>query len=349
MSLLGIRTRRSRGRTGLLLALSALVAAGAALLSGAPAVAADNGAWSVAPTPPAASSAAPRSYFVLEGEPKTTLKDSLRIQNLTKKSITFTIYGADGFNTEKGGFFALKGNDEPQVDAGSWVRLPVTTLTVAARTQVDVPFTIKIPKNATPGDHAGGLVAMNNAIEGTDDSGGFDVGVQRAVAARLYVRVAGATTPGIEVSNVKLDADRGAMPWTGSGNGTVTYTVENTGNLRVSPTSTVTLTGLGGRELDTVVDKSLIEVLPGQRVTMTTKVSGVPWTDRVVATVKTTTAEGAQAEASDTIWLTPWPGFGLGLLLILGLGTFFYLRHTAARRGMKAAESAPRIDIPVSK
>lgn len=330
----------------LLVALGALVAA--ILGAGAPAQAADNGSWAVTPTPPAASSAAPRSYFVLDAEPGAKIKDSLRIQNLTTKPITFTIYGSDGFNTAKDGFFALKGADEPQIDVGSWIKLPVSKVELAGRTQVDVPFTLTVPKNATPGDHVGAVVAMNAAVEGKDDSSGFDIGIQRAVGARLYLRVAGPTTPGLSVSDVHLAADRGAMPWTGSGKGTVTYTVKNTGNVRLSPTATVTVSG-AGHTVDTVKGDALVDLLPGQEVSLSTEVEGIRWFDRLKTEVVVSSPEGATARDSDVSWLTPWSGIGLGLLLLLGLGALFIRRRTALRRRMRAAEQAPVISVPAGK
>jgi WxL interacting protein linking bacterial and host surfaces len=334
------------------LLLRALLAVGALLaLTGptsAPAHASDNGSWAVTPTPPAASSAAPRSYFVLEAEPGAKIKDSLRIQNLTGKPITFTIYGADGFNTAQDGFFALKGAEEAQIDVGSWIKLPVTKVELAGRTQVDVPFTLTVPKNATPGDHIGGVVAMNNAVEGTDDSSGVNIGIQRAVGARLYLRVAGPTTPGLAVSDVHLEADRGAMPWTGSGSGTVTYTVTNTGNVRLSPTATVTVSG-AGHEVDTVEEGALVDLLPGQQVNLSSTVEGIRWFDRLTTEVVVTSPEGATARDSDTVWLTPWSGIALGLLLLLGLGALVVRRRSALRRRMQAAEQAPVISVPVGK
>ena len=133
------------------------------LLGSAPAQATDNGAWSVAPTPPDTVNPAPRNYFVLEGEPGTKIKDKVRLQNWTKDPITFKLFGADGFNTEQDGFFSLKGYDEKMTDLGRWVTPMTSQVTVYGSTQVDIPVTVKIPRNATPGDHVGGVVAMNVA------------------------------------------------------------------------------------------------------------------------------------------------------------------------------------------
>lgn len=330
-------------------ALLGLLLATLLLALPAPAYAADNGTWSVTPTPPKSASAAPRNYFVLEGEPGDKIRDSLRIKNFGRQAITFSLYGADGFNTAEGGFFALKGVEEPQVDLGGWVTLPVTSVEVAPRTQVDVPFTIKVPDNATPGDHVGGVVAMNTQVEATEEGAGFAVGVQRAVAVRAYVRVSGTTTPGLAVDDVRLDTDRGMLPWSGEGDGEVTFTVENIGNLRLSPRSTVTVTGAGGRSVATVESDALVDLLPGQKVTLTVPVSGIAWADRLTTVVGVTTPEGATSEARDVSWLTPWPGL-LGIALLLAAGVAALVRRrTALRRGLQAAERAPLITVPAER
>ena len=205
-----------------------------------------------------------------------------------------------------------------------------------------------MPKSATPGDHVGALVAMNNSVEGTDDSSGVDIGIQRAVGARLYLRVAGPTTPGLAVSDVHLEADRGAMPWTGSGKGTVTYTVENTGNVRLSPTAVVTVSG-AGHAVDTVEGEALVDLLPGQQVNLSAKVEGIRWFDRLTTEVVVTSPEGATARDSDTTWLTPWSGVALGILLLLATGALFVRRRNAMRRRMRAAEQAPVITVPSAR
>lgn len=314
-----------------------------------PAQAADNGAWSVTPTPANSSSPTPRSYFVLEGAPGATLNDKVRIRNFTRRPLTFSIYGADGYNTEQGGFFALRGLDQPQTDVGAWLKVPVQTVKVAGRTQVDVPITIQIPANATPGDHVGGVVALNGAVEGTTESGGIDVGIKRAVAARLYLRVAGPTMPALKVTDVALEHDRGIFPWSGAGKGTVTYTIKNTGNLRLSPSATVALTGLFGRDLASVETGQVVDLLPGATVRLKAKVSGIGAVDQVTATVSAGTPEGVKASDSTTVWVVPWVVTALVLALLVG-GAWWWLHRRAARRkAFAAVDTAPKITIAAGR
>ncbi len=331
-------------RTALAL-LGLVVAVLATCLGSAPAHAADNGAWSVAPTPPDSENPAPRNYFVLEGEPGAKIKDKVRIQNWTKAPITFKLYGADGFNTEKDGFFALKGNDEKMTDLGQWVTPATSQVTVYGRTQVDVPVIVKIPRNAAPGDHVGGVVAMNVSVESTEkDAEGIEVGVQRAVGARMYVRVAGPTTPALEVENVTLQHDRGLMPWTGSGSGSVSYTVKNTGNVRLSPEAVVDLEGLSG-EIASFDGKGLTDLLPGETARVNQQVDGIPSFGKVTATVTVTTTDGPTDQAATSTWLVPWPAL-LVLLTLIAVALWLIRRHrdTGGRR-VATAEDAPQLTV----
>jgi hypothetical protein len=336
-------TQRRRHLARLLLLAITPVLAG--VLGAAPSQAADNGAWSVAPKPPSENATAPRSYFVLEGDPGTRIKDEVRIQNWTDEPITFNLYGADGYNTAQDGFFALRDQGADMVGVGAWIKPLVSQVTVYGNTQVDVPVAIRIPANATPGDHVGGVVAMNTAVEKSGEgSESFDVGVQRAVGARVYLRVSGPVTPAVEVTDVELTHDRGFLPWSGKGQGTVTWTLENTGNVRLSPAALVRLSGLTG-EVWASDERELSEVLPGQQVALSESIADVPAFGRVTATVEIT-APDVEARGAATVWLVPWPGVLLVLLVLAGLTWWWRRRRGVLARRLEVAEQAPQILVP---
>ena len=292
------------------------------------------------PAPPEGETTTPRSYFILEGDPGTTIKDKVRIQNRTSAPITFRLYGADGYNTTQDGFFALRDHDFEMVDVGSWVRPVTSQVTVYGRTQVDIPITIRIPENATPGDHVGGVVAMNVEVESRQQGDSFDVGIVRAVGARMYLRVSGPTTPAVAVTGVHLDHDRGLLPWSGAGKGTVTYTIENTGNVRLSPQAVIRLSGLFG-ERGSFDQPDLVDLLPGQRAELQQRVDSIPAFGRLTTSVAVTAEGGVRDEASATTWLVPWPGVLLVVALLGLLAWYLRRRRSALARRLAAAEEAP--------
>lgn len=309
-----------------------------------PALAADNGAWSVSPAPPEGATT-PRNYFILEGDPGTTIEDEVLLQNWTNKPITLHLYGADGYNTASDGFFALRDVGGEMHDVGAWVEPVVSRVTLHGRTQTTVPVTVTIPENASPGDHAGGLVALNTKVErGKKTDSAVDIGVQRAVGARIYVRVSGTTSPGFEVGDVAFEHDRGALPWTGEGNGTVSYTLTNTGNLRLEPAGDITLGGVIGDHSSVEVSTN-VDLLPGQQVRLTQEVTGAPFLGRVNARVDLTAGEDLEESASTTVWLLPWPFIALVVALLAAAVWFLGRRTGLLRRKLRDAEDAPQISV----
>jgi hypothetical protein len=160
----------------------------------------------------------------------------------------------------------------------------------------------------------------------------------------VYLRVSGPVTPAVEVTDVELTHDRGFLPWSGKGQGTVTWTLENTGNVRLSPAALVRLSGLTG-EVWASDERELSEVLPGQQVALSESIADVPAFGRVTATVEIT-APDVEARGAATVWLVPWPGVLLVLLVLAGLTWWWRRRRGVLARRLEVAEQAPQILVP---
>ncbi|UJP08780.1 hypothetical protein L2X99_09655 [Microbacterium sp. KUDC0406] len=133
-----------------LLRMLALVGAAIVLIGGAavPAVAADDGvSWSVRPA--SATAADGRSWAELELAPGASAVDHLEVRNYGAAETTFQLIAADGYFTDTGRFNILP-EGTPSKDAGLWIDLP-DSVTVPAGGAVVVPFTVTVPKDATPG------------------------------------------------------------------------------------------------------------------------------------------------------------------------------------------------------
>ncbi|MEU3371518.1 DUF916 domain-containing protein [Streptomyces sp. NPDC006660] len=287
-----------------LIGLLALLAA-LALLSAPLARAADNGNWSVYP---ASSGTFARPYFYLAAAPGATLRDQVTVTNKTAAPLNLRLYGADAYNTERDGGFAVRAEQEKQSGVGAWVRPERGAITVPARSSLTVPFTLAVPEDAEPGDHVGALVALDDRIAPGPAAGGkVAVGLRQAVGARVYLRVGGPTVPALAVENVRLSQHRPLVPGAGESRTDITYTLHNRGNGTLSPKVALRATGLFGRTLLSRGPAAVpAELLPGQRVTLTETWRGSPQLDWGHVTL-TASAKDAKGSAGASFLALPWP------------------------------------------
>ncbi|MFE2010748.1 WxL protein peptidoglycan domain-containing protein [Streptomyces sp. NPDC059491] len=281
------------------LLLSVLVA----LLAPAPdARAAENGEWAVYP---AAATLGSRPYFFLTAAPGTTLTDRVTVANKTAAPLTFRLYGADAYNTDRDGGFAVRTRQERQTGAGAWITPERTRITVPPRSAVTVAYTLTVPADADPGDHPGALVALDERIS-PGGKGSVAVGVQRAVAARLYLRVGGPTLAALGVEDVTLVQDRPLVPGTRTSSAVVSYTLHNRGNVTLNPKVALKARGLFGR---TLLDRDLTgvpsELLPRQKIRLTERWTGSPQLDWGDVTL-TATAKDVRETGRVSFLALPW-------------------------------------------
>ena len=291
--------------------LRAFVLAAALLLLGAPSAdAADNGEWAVYP---AASELGSRPYFYLSADPGTTVTDQVAVANKTGAPLTFLVYGADAYNTERDGGFAVRSRQEKQTGAGAWITPERTRVTVPARSVVTVPYTLAVPADAEPGDHPGAVVALDERVA-AGGAGAVAVGVQRAVGARVYLRVNGPTMPALAVEDVTLDQDRPLVPGAGESSALISYTLHNRGNVTLNPRVALRAEGLFGR---TLLDRTPAgvpsELLPRQKIRLTERWAGSPQFDRGEVTL-TATATGVRESGRVSFLALPWAAAGLVVL-----------------------------------
>ncbi|MEU7425128.1 DUF916 domain-containing protein [Streptomyces sp. NPDC040750] len=301
-----------------------------------PARAADNGSWSVYPV---ASKIAARPYFYLSADPGQTLTDRVAVQNKTGRPLTFRLYAADAYNTARDGGFAVRTVKERMRGVGAWAKPAKSRITVPGHRTVTVPFTLRVPDGAAPGDHPGAIVALDERV---DPGGGrLALGVRRAVGARVYLRVGGPTLPALSVEHVRIGHHQPLLPGLGAGTATISYTLRNTGNVTLDPEVGLKVRGLFGRTLlDRALTRVPSELLPGQRVRLTETWHGAPQLDRARVTL-TVRAPGTRQSASASFLALPW--LLVALAFAVGVSTGVLL--VRARRG-RARRSAPARPSP---
>jgi hypothetical protein len=275
--------------------------------------------WAVGPTPLDGEPARPN--FVLEAEPGDTVRDVLVVENLGEVNLVLGVYASDAFNTGSGGIDLLAG-DDPPIGLGSWVEVDEPSVTVPAGASVEVPFAIRVPDDATPGDHVGGIVTSLRVTE--PDPTGTRVTVERRLGTRIYLRVDGELVPELTFTELSSTYRGTANPFT-PGAMDVTYRVENTGNVRLRATRTARVDpSIGPSTSAEAAD--MAELLPGNSYELTQRVDGV-WPGWSTATeVELTPYDSSAGDPSGaappaigrvSTTLLPWPQIVLLLAVVV--------------------------------
>lgn len=284
-------------------------------------------------------------YYYLTG-PGGSLQDHVAIVNVGTAPLTVTVYPTDAGNSADGSFAFPTASTKPQ-EVGTWIRVGIPddhrTVTVKGRTTLIFPVTVTIPTNATPGDHAGALIA---SLQGeVTNAQGQLIHLDQRVATRVFVRVSGPLHPKLAIENLKASYHGSLNPFA-KGDVTVTYTVHNVGNVKLGGLQAVTVTGLLGTSASAPSVPNVPLLLPGGSASQSVTVHGVlptVWETAQVtvrATALPSDSDGPVGPwtATTHVWAVPW---GLILLLLLLVGCVVAWRRLRRRGGPAAAADEP--------
>ena len=291
----------------------------------------DRLTWGVAPFGPDGR-AGERAWFEYRLDPGTRHDDYLGLTNYSYADLTFDVYAKDAFTNTNGGLDVLPATGQSR-GAGTWIGV-APQVEVPARSSVDIPFTLRVPDGAEPGDHAAGIVAA--LTEEVVDENGNRVAVDRRVGARVYVRVVGEVRPELTVERLDVEyLSTGALGL--DGDAEVAFRVRNTGNVRLGGVTELDVAGPFGTFSATQDGPDVHELLPGESFDGTAVVTGLRPVGRLRATVTVDPVpalnaeldlEPAPAVASTTFWAVPRT-----LVLIAGLAVgLLVLRRLILRR-----------------
>jgi hypothetical protein len=296
-----------------------------AAVASAQSAAAGTITWSVIP----ASATQPDSrarFSYTNIKPGSTITDHVAILNRSAQSVAFSVYATDATGTTAGGALILMPAVQTPRDIGSWVTLPGSihqlSIVIPGGKGVIEAFKIAVPRHATPGDHTGGMIG-SVSVNRTNSKGQI-VREDQRIAVPIELRVAGPLHAGLAVESISTGFHSPLSPFAG-GSAAVSYTVHNTGNVRLTGSQLVSVTGLFGISSKAQL-KSLPTILPGDSVRFTTKAGGVYPLGPMTAHVRLSLAipAGAPALALPTGYVTrtaslfavPWSLIGLIILLI---------------------------------
>jgi dihydroorotate dehydrogenase (fumarate) len=211
-----------------------------------------------------------RSRFSYQIEPGQSVSDEYFIQNTGTVDQTVVVYATDAFNSENGDFALLDTAENPK-DVGTWVVFEGGTsrvdLILKPGESRIVEFTMNVPAEATPGDHAGGIIVSAQSAPG-------QVSLDRRIATRLYARVAGDLVPQIVIGSVEAVYE-GEFFNPFGGTATITTSLSNTGNVSLGADVIAGVNGIFGIPLAQPSAIEVPELLPGTTRTYTFEVTGV--------------------------------------------------------------------------
>jgi hypothetical protein len=245
--------------------------------------------------------------------------------NYSRQPLPLTVYTTDAFNTEDGGFGLLATDDKAQ-DLGSWIELRGvdSTIVVPPRTgdgpgTVSAEMVVQVPDNASPGDHSAGVVAV---LTTADTEGGAQVRLEQRVVSRVFARVSGDANPSLAVRDVSASYQQSWNPLA-RGSATVTYDVENDGNINLTATQVARVLGMVADAEVTPPDLQVL--LPGSSVPVTATFDDV-WPQVWMRAQVEVTPQDAVGEnpiaypsvtATATFWAIPWVWIAIVVLTAL--------------------------------
>jgi hypothetical protein len=311
-----------------------------------------------------------RAYLTYVANPGATIRDRVAIFNYGRKPLLLQVYATDAVQSDQGAFGLLPGDQTPS-DAGSWIKLHLPKsgkVVVPPRSRkgpgvLPVTFDARIPTNALPGDHVGGVVASLKST--STNTKGAKVTLDQRIGVRAYFSLSGAVRPKVVIEGLSGSYADHSDPL-GRGRYTITYYVHNTGNLRLDVRQDVRI----GRCVVARVlcpkgplvaqPAALQDLLPGSRIKVTQifdhafglgrpSVTVVLHPSAVDSSYSTPIADG-----SATTRFPAWPWLLMTLiavvLLLLVLSAWYgerRRRRRARARAAVAAAPAPKHAAPV--
>ena len=282
-----------------------------------------------------------RGTFGYAASPGSTIDDHVALVNISGRPLQLVLYGTDAMNTPTGAV-GYQSRGAAKTGAAAWLALPELngspTFTLPARRTLILPFQLRIPSNATPGDHTAGIaLALLGKVAGKSTS---NVTLEQRVVSQVHVRVSGAIVAKLAIENLHASYS-GVIDPIGAGSVLVEYTVHNVGNADLGGAQKVTVSGVFGHASAPAIAK-LPDLLPGSSTTVTVHVADVRPAVLLKGTVRVTPiAQPGDIDpglttysASTSVWAIPWSLFGL-IVLILGLGFGWWLwrRHQPIKPG----------------
>jgi hypothetical protein len=240
-----------RFKTLSLLATACAVASGIFALIAPAASAASIGGFGARPAHFDPNNAATRAYFIRSVPGGGQFTDQVIAFNSESKPVTLRVYPVDGLTGATSG--VVYGNRGVRLrSAGLWVTPATSMVTVPPHSQTPVPFTVRVPKGSSSGQHLAGL-ALEDVAAGKS-AGRFSVTEVLRTVVGIEINVPGAAQSHLALRSFSI------APIQGTNYPALMVGIANTGGVLCKPALSVSLNGPAGTQHDA---RQLDTVLPG--------------------------------------------------------------------------------------
>lgn len=180
---------------------------------------------------------------------------TISVTNLAPEEKTLYLSAQDITGIDGGGVptFAEEGEKTPY-ELSSWVTLPESVMVLRSGEERDVTFTVRVPADASPGSHFGG-VFFESKPQQTDTTG---AAVGARVGTVINLRIAGDIVEEVILREFSTDRFIYSAPPVG-----FMTKIENRGNTLARPQGGIEITDMFGKKVATVpVNESGAAVFP---------------------------------------------------------------------------------------
>jgi hypothetical protein len=268
-----------------------------------------------------------RPRFKWSAGPSGTLSDHVAVVNVGSTPLTLDLYARDAVN-QPDGSLGLQTKATKPTDVGAWITLEIphgaSSLTVPARSTAIVPVSLAVPRNASPGDHTGGIIVSLTAQSTSTGKQALTPNLEQRVAVPVALRIAGPLQPKLSVESLSASYGQTLNP-VGSGHATLTYKVVNTGNVNLGGHEAVSIGGLFGSTVHAKAPDVPV-LLPGSSILESVPVRGVlpEFLMSARVTITPLAASGdvdpglISTSGSKHFWAVPWLLLGIIAVLLVG-------------------------------
>lgn len=202
---------------------------------------------------PDPSNSRTQSIFIYTLEHGVSQQDQLLVINQTDETQTISLRSVDGVVTNSGDYTCRQAA-EPVEGSGGWVKLAQDTITLPAKSEERIDFTVTVPARADVGEHNSCLT-----IQADNDESDAATGVRLRMrqALRMIVTVPGDLRRSLSIEQFVIE--QGVLDQR------YTMTAANEGNVSADIDMQVRLTSVLGREVAGAGGE--YPLVPGERLT----------------------------------------------------------------------------------